>query len=102
VADESIELGPILPTDLDHVFEAPVGHQHDPGPISLEQRVGRNGRAVQKREVPAAVHDLRDAVQNRLSGIGWSRRHLEGLDAPVLEIDEVRERATGVDGQHGR
>jgi hypothetical protein len=37
MADEGVQLRPVLSPDLDHVFKARVGHQHDPCTVALEK-----------------------------------------------------------------
>ena len=66
VAGEGVELRAVLAPDLDHVLEAPVGHQHDARALALEQGVGPDGRAVHHEEGSVFVHQLPHPFQHRL------------------------------------
>jgi len=52
-----------------------------------------------KEEVLSArrTEHLRDSLQNGVCGIGRCRGHLEGLETPAVQDQDVGERASGVD-----
>ena len=102
VPHQRVELGPVLAPDLDDVLEALVGDEDDARTPALQKCVGGHGGSVKEVEGTIAFQDLPDAVQDRLRGVGRRGRHLERRDPALVEQDQVREGATGIDSQQRR
>ena len=108
---ERIELRAVLAPDLEQVLEARGGHERDARALPLEQRVGRDRRAVPHSgpgpRRPAARARVCDpepgqALEHRALGSRGRRGELERHDAPAREYHEIGEGAAGVDPGRAR
>jgi hypothetical protein len=99
---QGIELGTVLPPDLHHVFESPIGHQDHPGSLPFQQPVCGNGGTVKKAMWLWASQELSAPRQDGLRRIGWGGRYFEGRQDAVGQQEEVSEGAPGINGEnHG-
>jgi hypothetical protein len=99
---ERIKLAAVLAPDLDKVFEAGVGQQQHARALALQQRIGRDGRAVgdQFRSGAGRYRFKRrfKSGDDRARRIVGCREHLVHAQPPVAgEDNQVGERAAGVD-----
>jgi hypothetical protein len=64
---QGVEVGPVLPADQEHVAKAVRGDEGDRLALALQQRVGRDSRAVDEpgRPRPVSRHHLPDRVEHR-------------------------------------
>src|SRR5680860_62207 len=82
----------VLTADLDHVAEPLSGDERGAYAFSLEQGVGRDGRAVRERLDVRLVHaEVLDPGKHPLGLLG-SAGHLRGNDAPIDHADDVGKR----------
>ena len=89
-----------LARDLDHVGEAARRDERDARAAPLEERVGRDRRAVREHVGDGrAAEPRRSPARTARAGIVRRRRHLG--DPPVVG-DDVGERPTGVDPRAAR
>ena len=83
-----VQVGALLPADLQQIAEPVGGDQAGPGAAMLDQRVGRDGRAVAEigdrggrgADTPDT---LRDAVGNALGWVVGGGRTFQTATAPV-------------------
>ena len=93
-----IEISTGLPADLQYVSK-PLGRdERGTRSLAFEQRVGGHGRAVH-HAIPGGRGQSAQPFQHRLSRIGGSREHLEGVYiTDVMVVDhEIGEGAADVD-----
>ena len=102
---QRVQLVAVLPADLDQILEAGVGEQRDARALALEQRVGRDGRAVSDQigsrapRVPPRVLSsiaLSPPITARGRIVG-RREHLVHAQVAADDRDQVGEGAAGVD-----
>ena len=96
---QSVELGPVLTTDLDDVLESTVGDQHHPGALPFQEGVGGHRGAVKEEVGVSVVHQLPNSVQDRVRGIrrgGWG---LQRLEPAFPKEEQVGEGPPGVHRQ---
>ncbi len=99
---ERVELRPVLAADLDDVLEALVGHEDDPGPPALEERVGGDRGSMEEHEVDPALQDLPDALQHGPGGVVGRGGHLQGADRAAPEEHQIGEGAARIHGEKRR
>ena len=100
----AVALGHRLTRDLQNVPEALGNDQPERVDLALQQRIGRNRRAVRQAYDAAGncrrpVEDGADAAHQRNAGIGRRARHLGDGDGARGGIDrnDIGKRAAGVD-----
>jgi hypothetical protein len=101
MADQGVQLGPILPTDLENVFETTVGDQDDARALPLQEAVGGDRGPVEKAVRASLSHQLPAPSQH---GFGWilrGRRDLQGGENAVSQEEEVGKGTPCVDREDG-
>ncbi len=93
----TIEVRARLATEVKHVLEALVRHECRARPAALEQRVGRDGRAVGE-PLDLLGADCRGGCDHRLL-LPRRRRHLRDADLAVVDQNGIREGPAHVDSQ---
>ena len=99
-AAEIVHVRADLPADLQQVPEALGGDQRHPAALALEQRIGRDCRAVRQagylvERDPAGVRHFPDALEDRPARVVRRRGTLEDMRfaGPVVDGGEVGEGA---------
>ena len=96
VDPDVVERRAVLARDLDHVGKAAVGDQRDRRSPPLEQRIGRDRRAVRQQVRALSAGEGGDAGGHRHARVDRRREHLG--DSPVGG-DDIGERAAGIGRQ---
>jgi len=105
-----VEVGAILAAQPQQVLESGGGDERDPRAAPLEQRIGRDGGAVDENCLggthPPSLFPIPPVVDRTKQPDRWifrRRRDLANLDAAVVvQSDEIGERAADVDAEpHG-
>jgi hypothetical protein len=96
---EIVERRAILPAQLEQVGRTRCRTQHHACAGSLEQSVGRHGRAMRDvRDVARPHAERRERIEHSLALIARRRQHLSRFDAAVRrDRDEIGERSADVD-----
>jgi 3-methyladenine DNA glycosylase/8-oxoguanine DNA glycosylase len=95
---EPVQVGAVLPPQMEHVLEPGRRDEGRPRPLALEQCVGRNGRAV--REALDLRRSQRESGgENRLF-LAPQGPHLRRSQLTVSDQDRVRKRSPYVDSEH--
>ena len=96
IAGQVVQRGAVLSPEPEQVLEAARGHEHHPRPAPLEERVGRDRRAV-NQELHGARQRL-DRPKHPHRRIFRGRRDLADGDRAIgRDGDEVGEGAADVD-----
>jgi hypothetical protein len=98
---QSIELGPVLASDFDHVLEAAVGHKDDTGTFTLQEAVGGHGGAMKEAVGQPPGQKAAGPCQHGFRRISRRGRNLEGGEGPVRQEKEIGEGTSGVYRQDG-
>ena len=69
MADQGVQLRPVLSSNLYDILEAGVGDELDPSALSLQKGVGGHGRTVKEQVVAFARAQQRP--ESLEDGVGW-------------------------------
>ena len=95
---EPVEVGAVLPPQVQQMLEAGVRDERGARALALEQRVRRDRRPV-REALDASAPTARAAATTDSSCLRRGR-HLRGANLAVAEEDGIGERSTYVDAEH--
>jgi len=97
---EAVEVAPVGVLDEDDVAEAAIGDEGDPGPLSLDERVGGDGRAMDEElDVRCRNARLLDDAKDRLDRLLRHARRFVDSDLACLGVEchEIGEGTADID-----
>ncbi len=92
---QGIDVGAVLPPNLDQVLESRVGEQRHPGAVALQQRVGGDGGAVGEHTCAGVAEQRAHPFEDRGRGIVGRGKQLMDTQFAVDNGGNVGERPAG-------
>jgi len=89
-----------LASDFEDILKAASCHQGDAPALSLQQRIGSNGRPadeIQGRISRAGHQHLFQSLLNRFGGMARGRRNLQDFNTSIAQINAIRERTPSIE-----
>ncbi len=99
---QRIDVGAILPANLDQVFETGVGKQGDLGAAPLQQGIGGDGRTVGEQVRGVLANQCAQTLEHRCRRIMGGGKQLMDAQFAVDNCGDIGERTAGIDANDDR